>query len=320
MVQRLALDAGQSGVRAIVVRGSERPQIELDLSRHRGIRTDLPVAAQLADVVRRVHADVGALDAVAIGATGFTGTDDLRELSALGGLGIRSVSVAHDSVTSYLGALGAEQGVVVAAGTGVVTLAVGASSSARVDGWGNIMGDAGSGYWFGRAALTAALRAYDGRGPTTLLLNRVREEFGDVEDAYLQLQADPGHIRRTASFSRWVTDAEADGDAVAAEICRRGAAELALAVTSGLARVGLQEERSGAETWSSTADGPAVCAMGGLFQSEAVGRAFVAALQRRVPTFRLTVPRGDGVSGAVELLALPEEHPLTSRSTTLTLR
>ncbi|MCJ1687026.1 BadF/BadG/BcrA/BcrD ATPase family protein [Rathayibacter sp. VKM Ac-2927] len=307
-MQRLALDAGQSGVRAMVVRGSERPRIELDLSRHRGIRTDLPVAAQLADVVRRVHADVGALDAVAIGATGFAGTEDLRDLHALSHLGVRSVSIAHDSVTSYLGALGAEQGAVVAAGTGVVTLAVGESSVARVDGWGNIMGDAGSGYWFGRAALTAALRAYDGRGPATVLLDRVRDEFGDVEDAYLQLQADPGHIRRTASFSRWVTDAEADGDAVAAEICRCGAAELALAVAAGLARVG-------ADTDSASA----VCAIGGLFQSDAITRAFVGELHQRRPFFRSTVPRGDGLTGAEELLALPAEHPLTSRVTTLTL-
>jgi N-acetylglucosamine kinase-like BadF-type ATPase len=31
------------------------------------------------------------------------------------------------------------------------------------------MGDAGSGYWLGRAALDAVMRAHDGRGPATAL-------------------------------------------------------------------------------------------------------------------------------------------------------
>ena len=72
-------------------------------------------------------------------------------LSLLAGTGIRSTVLAHDSTTSYLGALGDTRGAVVASGTGVVTLAVGVETVARVDGWGYIMGDAGSGYWIGRA-------------------------------------------------------------------------------------------------------------------------------------------------------------------------
>ncbi|WP_341476215.1 BadF/BadG/BcrA/BcrD ATPase family protein, partial [Cryobacterium zongtaii] len=55
------------------------------------------------------------------------------------------------------------------AGTGVVTLAVGVHDVARIDGWGNLIGNAGSGYWIGRAALEAVMREYDGRGPVTVL-------------------------------------------------------------------------------------------------------------------------------------------------------
>lgn len=64
------------------------------------------------------------------------------------------------TVTAYLAANGTRHGVVVAAGTGVVTLGVGPEGVARVDGWGHLLGDAGSAYWIGRAGLDAALRTF----------------------------------------------------------------------------------------------------------------------------------------------------------------
>ena len=39
----------------------------------------------------------------------------------------------------------------------------------RVDGWGPLLGDDGSGYDIGTRGLRAAFAAYDGRGPETLL-------------------------------------------------------------------------------------------------------------------------------------------------------
>ncbi len=97
------------------------------------------------------------------------GSSGLDRPNAAGGAGraadtsIAEVALAHDSTTSYLGALGDEPGVMITSGTGVVTLAVGPDDVARVDGWGWIMGDSGSAYWIGRNALEAAMRGYDGR-------------------------------------------------------------------------------------------------------------------------------------------------------------
>ncbi|MDO9397350.1 MAG: BadF/BadG/BcrA/BcrD ATPase family protein, partial [Herbiconiux sp.] len=170
------------------------------------------------------------------------------------------------------------------------------------------VGDAGSGYWFGRAALDAAMRSYDGRGPATVLLDRLRAEFGDVEGAYIELQADPARIRRTASFSRWVTEAESAGDAVAAAICREGAAELAHSVASGLDRVG------------TAPDAPTpVCTIGGVFRSAAIATAFSDDLRARRPAVRILAPRGDGLDGAAALLTLAPASPLTARVTRITL-
>ena len=49
-----------------------------------------------------------------------------------------------DAVTQYAGALGSQPGVVVAAGTGVIALAIGPTGAiVRSDGWGYILGDEG---------------------------------------------------------------------------------------------------------------------------------------------------------------------------------
>ncbi|MGO7983376.1 BadF/BadG/BcrA/BcrD ATPase family protein, partial [Rhizobium johnstonii] len=84
---------------------------------------------------------------VSCGVSGLTSeqTEPEALLSALRPFRVHTVNLAHDSATAYLGALGNANGVVVAAGTGVVTFAVGDRSVARVDGWGYLIGDAGSG-------------------------------------------------------------------------------------------------------------------------------------------------------------------------------
>ncbi|MYS50866.1 ATPase, partial [Streptomyces sp. SID6013] len=77
-----------------------------------------------------------------------------------------------DAVTAHAGALGGRAGVVLAIGTGSVAVGIGADGTyARVDGWGPLLGDDGSGARIGTAGLRAALRAHDGRGPATALLD-----------------------------------------------------------------------------------------------------------------------------------------------------
>lgn len=61
-------------------------------------------------------------------------------------------------------------GVVVIAGTGSVAFGRNHRGEAgRAGGWGSAISDEGSGYWIGRAAVAAALRAHDAAQSTTLL-------------------------------------------------------------------------------------------------------------------------------------------------------
>ena len=187
--------------------------------------------------------------------------------------------LAHDSITSFLGALGDVSGAVVAAGTGVVALGVGRHSVARVDGWGNIMGDAGSGYWIGREALDAVMRAHDGRGGPTALTDVVRERWPDLESAYIELQAAADRVRLVASFAQPVAELAAT-DPIAADICRRAAGELATTATAAL--TGTAEPGDGDR---------AVCAIGGIFSRRSSATASPSCCTRMYPGPTSNSPR-----------------------------
>lgn len=291
----IAIDAGQTGIKVrVLVPGTEPAERLFD-----GVRTDRALLPQLADVVRAV-APAEPLAAVAVGTSGLTSAEaDAGALRALlADLAPERVLLAHDSVTSYLGTLGEAQGVVVAAGTGVVTLAVGPRSVARVDGWGYLMGDAGSGFWAGRQALDAVMRAHDGRGPATALTPVVRERWPDLEDAYVQLQSDEARVSVVASFARAVADL-ADTDEVAARICAETASELALSAITALRRVELDGDTA-----------PLVSAIGGVFRSPHVRGGFEHSVSAVFPDAVFEAPHGTGLDGAEALAALPETHPL----------
>ncbi|RZU62178.1 N-acetylglucosamine kinase [Zhihengliuella halotolerans] len=297
----LAIDGGQSGIRARLRTLDGPPVPGRPVLQFPGLLTDRPIAAQVADVVRQVVEETGAtLGVVSAGLSGLTdGGRTARDLlGATRGLGVAQVNVAHDSVTSYAGALGDAPGAVVAAGTGVVTLAVGARETARIDGWGHSMGDAGSGYWIGRRALDAVMRAYDGRGPATGLAEIVRADLGDLEHAYIALQSDPHWVSRTAAFAADVARL-ADTDEVASAICDDAAAELARSVETGLTRVGLAGSNS-----------PAVCLLGGVLHGQWVHAGLTARLRERWPGVDIREPAANALEGAARLPFLAGDSPL----------
>lgn len=178
------------------------------------------------------------VDAAGIGAPGaMTAPDAARALAELlcESLPARSVAVASDAVTSHAGALAGGSGVVLAAGTGAVVVAIGPGERFhRVDGWGPWLGDEGSGAWLGLAGLRAAARAHDGRGPGTLLLQAACAQFESPAQVASTLSADTNPARVAAAFAPAVARAAARGDAVAVELVRAAADALGQSVITGV--------------------------------------------------------------------------------------
>ncbi len=275
MTHRLAVDAGQTSSKIRGDATGDTSGAPIDTSR--------PRIPQLAAIVRAAAPD-GA-ERVLVGTTGLgLGETAALLLERLEPYGTREVFLAHDSITSYLGALGDLPGCVVAGGTGCVTLAVGPESAVRVDGWGWLMGDCGAAFWIGRRALEMAMKGYDGRGRPTALTDVVARDFPDIESAYLDLQADPDKVQRIAGYAA-VVDRLAPSDPVASDILIAAGAELAESVGAGLRRV------------DAAPDAP-VCAIGNVFVSQGVRQGFAGRLAELAPHGRIVAARGTGLDGA----------------------
>ena len=144
----------------------------------------------------------------------------------------KNARVVNDAVIALTAGAPERFGIVVLAGTGSIAYGADrAGRSARSGGFGSLLADEGSGYWLGHQALRAAVRASDGRGQPTRLRELVFEALGAPSRAevipQVSEQALPKH--GIAALAPLVERARAEGDAVAAELIRRGGHELALA-------------------------------------------------------------------------------------------
>jgi N-acetylglucosamine kinase-like BadF-type ATPase len=241
----LAVDVGKTGCRAAL--WAQEKDAPLATAEGEGV-FGLAAAAGAAltgtailAVVRPLLEKLGIqnVDAVAVGAPGAqvapTAAHDLarRLLMSVPG---SSVAVASDAVTSHAGALGGDPGVVLAAGTGSVVVAIGPHGQFHhVDGWGPLLGDAGSGAWLGLEGLRAVARAQDGRGPRTSLQALAHDQFGDLEELVLRLSSVENPARTVAAFVPAVARAAEEHDTVATGLVRAAAAELARSVVAGAA-------------------------------------------------------------------------------------
>src|SRR5207249_6137737 len=106
-------------------------------------------------------------------------------------------------------------------------------------GWGHIISDEGSGYWIGREAPGAIMRAVDGRGPETRLTNDVLEYFEIADVSRLPRIVYDREVPRmsVAALGPLVQRASEQGDAVACRILERAAEELALGTLSVASRL-----------------------------------------------------------------------------------
>ena len=120
-------------------------------------------------------------------------------------------------------------GVALIAGTG--SLAYGRNErgdTARVGGWGYLMGDEGSGYALAVAGLRAAMRTADGRGPATLLLDRFQQRLGANRPQQLVevIYAPDMDRRRLAQLAPLVLETAEAGDPVAIHLVDAAARDL----------------------------------------------------------------------------------------------
>lgn len=297
-----AVDGGQTRLRlGVVVDGAVG-----DIVEHEGFRYR-PSEDPVDSTVRAV---CGAVDGrpvrrIALGLTSAPSTvDGSRRMARviLEAVGADEVLVAGDMVTAHAGALSGGPGVVITAGTGTNCLGVNGDRIVRADGFGYLLGDDGSGFAIGRAGVAAALRAREGRGPATSMVDSLDPHFADVPDFPHGIYSTDNPVASIASFTRAVAAAARSGDAVASGLWLRATDRLIATAASVVRRC-----------FPDSGEVP-VSYTGRLFDVDDLLREpFLAGLAARCPAARAREPLGASIDGAALLLGEHPYGPLVAR-------
>jgi len=150
--------------------------------------------------------------------------------------------VVNDALVALEAGAPEQPGVVIIAGTG--SIAYGRNErnqAARAGGWGYVLGDEGSGYWIGRAALRAVLRAADRRGPATRLTSLLLKNYGvpRAQDLIHQVYSQTMKPAAIGALAQFVMAAFKEGDEVAIGILHAAADELESSGLSVARRLGI---------------------------------------------------------------------------------
>ena len=297
----LAVDAGQTEIRAALAdmgrgpRSATAPGV-LRMGRRVGPEE---VADALLVALSALRPLPDPLPPVGVGLSGFeaAGEGDLRRVGELlrTRLSVERLSIASDGVTSLLGALGDRDGAVVAAGTGTVCVGRRGERLVKVDGWGSLLGDAGSGFAIGRAGLDAALRHADGRGGSAALLRAAERRYGPLPELSESIYSADVPTRAVASFAADVAEQATAGEPHAVAILADAARELAITGCAALGRLFEPDEPA------------ALSYAGNVFRAGTpLLEPFTAEVLERRPKTEVVPPEGDALAGAALLAGLDD--------------
>ncbi|KAG5235960.1 N-acetyl-D-glucosamine kinase [Salix suchowensis] len=256
----------------------------------------------MAEALSKSGSDWSAVHAVCLGVSGVNHpTDQERILNWLREIFPSHVKlyVQNDAVAALAsGTMGKLHGCVLIAGTGCISYGFAEDGrEARASGAGPVLGDWGSGYGIAAKALTAVIRAHDGRGPQTMLTNKILKalSLSSPDELIGWTYADPSWARIAALVPEVVSCAEAC-DQVATKILVDAAQDLALSVKAVVKRLHLcGEDGNGSFP---------VVMVGGVLEANKtwdIGKEVVKCIQEQFPGAHPITPQVEPAVGAALL-------------------
>lgn len=142
--------------------------------------------------------------------------------------------VVNDVRVALEGAHPDSAGMILLAGTGAMAMAKNKNGEIfRVDGWGEYVGDIGSGYFVGRMILQRAFEEYDGRSEQTPILNMVKNFAGVSDLREILTKCKGSNVRAyVANFSKIACQAADNGVKEAMQILSVSVKELVRSVST----------------------------------------------------------------------------------------
>jgi len=163
-----------------------------------------------------------------LGLAGFTGPDIGARVKAALPFG-KSV-VTEDTATTIVGAIGQDDGFVIALGTGTIIARQRDGLQTCIGGWCYQVSDQASGAWLGHGVLEQTLLVVDGITPASPLSQQMLEKLGGGAGiVQFSLRARPGDF---ATLAPDVVQAASAGDTIGVSLMRAGASYLERALTA----------------------------------------------------------------------------------------
>lgn len=282
----LGIDGGGSGCRAVIA-DEQGTILSSSVGGPANIMTDFDGArdniAQVADAALR-NAELPNVElanvASVIGVAGANVGDYAERLAE--SLPFRSVQIENDSAIALRGALGSDDGIVAAIGTGSIFIMQTNGKSKTIGGWGNVVGDQASGVWLGKRLLHDTLLCFDRIYPESPLYAHTMTRFNHSAESLVSFAKDatPADF---AGFAKEIMDSAAEDDSMATRIVQQAVSDIEL----------ILEKMSGAAQLP-------LCLIGSL------GERYADHLSVHFQN-RLQSPKGNAVSGAIAMAV--ERYP-----------
>jgi N-acetylglucosamine kinase-like BadF-type ATPase len=207
-----------------------------------GVRREIPRLVE--DLFAAAGLEKQQLASIVLGLAGVGRPGEPERVARLiGNLQLaRKVVVDNDAMIALVGALGDQPGLILIAGTGSIALGTNERGQrVRVGGWGYLLGDEGSGFFIARAALSAVMRAYDGRERQTVLTEKLVEALGlsDPQEIIPRVYGKQMSHTEMAELAPAVFQAAREEDPVATGIIRSAGRELGLMAAAAIRKLEL---------------------------------------------------------------------------------
>lgn len=153
-----------------------------------------------------------------------------------------AIFLHNDAMLTLKGSVGQKNGLLIASGTGSIACGITKDGlETRVGGWGYLLGDEGSGYSIGHAAIVHVLKAYDGRENPSGISPAILSEMSlaDEEELINWVYGSRFSVAQTAALTPLIIRLAEAGDPQAENIIRRACQELESLACAAIQKLGL---------------------------------------------------------------------------------
>ncbi len=229
----------------------------------------------------------GEFDVLGAGLSGVDREEDIKIVSEiLSSLKVKRFSVSNDAIAALWGALNGE-GILMIAGTGSIIIGRNKKGEiARAGGWGYLLEEYCSGYWFANKAAVATLKMVDGTGKFTSLSGRIKDFYSLRDERQLVYIYYSNFDKSKIAAAAPIVFEEAElGDEVANGIVKTG-------IENALEMIYAVKRRCGFGKYFEFSYG------GRVFSSSFFIKRFREVFSREFPSASFTKPRFDAATGA----------------------